>query len=269
MSFAVGPFAFALGTVVVAAALLAAAAAGWLATRGKGPSIAGVLGDMAIAGLLVARAAFVVRWSAQYRQEPWSILDIRDGGFEAWPGIAAALAVAAWFAWRRAGLRKPLAIGVAAGAVTAGILVTLVGSAQGPDAPRLPDIAVATLEGGVTTLPALPSPGMPTVVNLWATWCPPCRREMPVLAAAQAREKSIRFVFANQGEDAAAVSRYLSAAALPLANVVLDASSSIGRQVGSAGLPTTLFYDASGRLVDVHMGPLSSASLASKLGRLR
>src|SRR5690606_41651094 len=40
----------------------------------------------------------------------------------------------------------------------------------------------------------------PTVVSLWATWCPPCIREMPVLEDAQQRYPGVNFVFANQGE---------------------------------------------------------------------
>jgi hypothetical protein len=43
----------------------------------------------------------------------------------------------------------------------------------------------------------------------------------------------------------------------------------MGREVGSGGLPTTLFYDSNGRLVDTHMGQLTAGSLASKLDRLR
>ncbi|MDO8775926.1 MAG: TlpA family protein disulfide reductase, partial [Burkholderiaceae bacterium] len=53
------------------------------------------------------------------------------------------------------------------------------------------------------------------------------------------------------------------------ANVLLDPSTALGRAIGSTALPTTLFYDASGQLVDTQLGELSAASLASKLNRLR
>ena len=66
------------------------------------------------------------------------------------------------------------------------------------DQPALSEMQVTLLSGESIKLAAL-ADGKPMVVNLWASWCPPCRREMPVLAAAQQRETGISFVFANQG----------------------------------------------------------------------
>ncbi|MBA3591443.1 MAG: TlpA family protein disulfide reductase [Methylibium sp.] len=132
----------------------------------------------------------------------------------------------------------------------------------------LPRVPLMTLEGAPVDLPAF-AKGQPTVVNLWATWCPPCREEMPMLALAQERETSVRFVFANQGESAAVVRRYLYDEILALDNVLLDAASALRPAVGARGLPTTLFYDAEGRLVARHVGAISKAALASKLKLLR
>ena len=92
---------------------------------------------------------------------------------------------------------------------------------------------------------------------------------MPVRGAAQQQETQVTVVFANQGGDSDAALRYLSAGQLNLANVLLDPGTALGRAIGSTALPTTLFYDASGQLVDTHLGELSAASLASKLNRLR
>ena len=263
-----GPFSVQVSHLLVLASLLVAAGVGHLAGRRQQAGIVNVLSDMAWAGLLVARIAFVATWFDLYRDAPWSILDIRDGGFSPWAGLAAALLVAIVHGWHRAALRKPLALGLTAGALTWAAMSGALGTFDNTPRPALPKVSLITLAGEPTDLAAL-AKGQPMVVNLWASWCPPCRREMPVLAEAQQRETGITFVSATQSEDAATALRYLSASALSLANVVLDPGAELGRAVGSTGLPTTLFYDASGQLADTHLGELSAASLASKLNPLR
>ncbi|MGH8856429.1 MAG: redoxin family protein [Polaromonas sp.] len=221
---------------------------------------------MMIVALLVARIAFVTIWFDTYRSTPWSILDIRDGGFTPWAGIGAAFMVAIWRGWRRPALRKPLILGLAAGALAWGAMSGALRMME-KEKPVLPTVPLTTLVGEPADLAGLAA-GKPMVVNLWASWCPPCRREMPVLAAAQQQETGVRFVFANQGEDGATAQHYLSASRLDLANVLLDPGTALGKAVGSRALPTTLFYDINGRLVDTHLGELSAASLASKLKQI-
>lgn len=261
----IGPLSLPIALFLILVALLVAAGVGRLVGAGQRTGVGNILIDMLIAAALVARIAFVFIWFDTYRSSPWSMLDIRDGGFTPWAGMLAALLVAFWRAWRRPALRRPLAFGLAAGAVAWGGLFSAIRLMENTTMPQAP---LTTLAGEQTTLVAL-AQGKPMVVNLWASWCPPCRREMPVLAAAQKQETAMRFVFVNQGEDASKVQRYLNGAGLDLANVVLDPFTALGREVGSGALPTTLFYSASGRLVDIHLGPLSTASLGSKLNRLR
>ncbi len=261
-----GPFAIPISQWVLMIALLVALGVGYLVGRRQQTGgIGHVLSDMLIVALLVARIAFVAIWFDMYRHAPWYMLDIRDGGFTPWAGVVAALLVAIWRAWRGAALRQPLILGLAAGVLAWGAMA---GVLRLLERPILPKMSLTTLAGKSTDL-AAQAVGKPMVVNLWATWCPPCRREMPVLAAAQQQETGVIFVFANQGEDGATVQHYLSANRLDLANVLLDPGARLGPEVGSMGLPTTLFYDANGRLVDTQVGGLSPASLASKLMRLR
>ncbi len=260
-----GPLAAPIGLLLIFLALLVAAAVGRMAGRARKAGITHVLTDMLIAALLAARVAFVAAWFDTYRSAPWSMLDIRDGGFTPWAGVAAALLVAIWQGWRHAELRKPLTLGLAAGALVWG---GVFGAILLTSNTSLPKSSLTTLAGEPADLAKLAA-GKPMVINLWATWCPPCRREMPVLAAAQQREPGVRFVFANQGENATTVQRYFVSAGLELDNVLLDSGARIGREVGSGGLPTTLFYDADGRLIDTHVGLLTAGSLASKLGRLQ
>jgi thiol-disulfide isomerase/thioredoxin len=132
------------------------------------------------------------------------------------------------------------------------------------DRPTLPTLALQGLDGAPAELHALVK-GQPAVVNLWASWCAPCRVEMPAFAAAQQRERGVRVLFVNQGEDAATVRRFLAAQPFTLDGVWLDRASSLGPAIGSTGLPTTLFVDAQGRVVERHFGMLTAASLASRL----
>lgn len=267
LNFNVGPFSIQASHVFLLTSLLIATAVGhWVGRRDK-VRIGGLLLDMLVIGLVAARIAFVVSWFELYREAPLSIIDIRDGGFAPLAGIGAALGYGGFRAYRHKALRNPLVAGVLAGAFAwfmsgAPALLGL------RDEKVVPNVALTTLDGKAVNLPEL-AQGRPMVVNLWATWCPPCRREMPVLAAAQQRERGVSFVFANQREQAGPVIDYLRGGSLKLDNVVLDGSGETGRAVGSSGMPTTLFYDARGRLVDAHVGPVSAATLEAKLARLR
>ena len=271
LSVNLGPLGLSVDRLTVVFAFLAALVVGWLVGRrrsvGRGEGVGAVLPDMLLVGLLVGRVAFVARWFESYRDQPWSMLDIRDGGFDAWAGLAAALLLAAWRGWRRPTLRVPLAAGLAAGALAWSGLTVGVHQIR-ESVPGVPDTTLRSMAGGSTLLAAL-AQGRPMVVNLWATWCAPCVREMPVLAAAQQRERDIVFVFVNQSEGATRVERFMTAHELVLDNMLLDPGGELARAVGSRAMPTTLFYDAQGRLVDTHLGAVSSASLAAKLERIR
>ncbi|MGY1424928.1 redoxin family protein [Lysobacter sp. A289] len=223
-----------------------------------------IIVDMAFIGVVVARVAFIVQWLPQYLEDPWSMVRIGDGGFTLWAGIVAAIGWGVWRIRKLPSLRRPLAAGVAAGLLSWAFLGGALTLLQHSSA-ALPTTALNTLDGGSTSLQAMS--GRPMVVNLWATWCPPCRREMPALAQAQQQYADVSIVLVNQGEGPDEIRDYLSSEGLVLDNVLLDPFSSVMQEVGSRGLPTTLFFDANGTLVDTHMGELSAASLTQKLQR--
>jgi hypothetical protein len=91
---------------------------------------------------------------------------------------------------------------------------------------------------------------------------------MPVLQKAQAARPDVHFVFLNQGESPRQVAAYLARSGLQLRNVLFDLHGDAGARLGHRALPTTLFFDASGRLVDTRVGELSEASLAERLANL-
>ena len=221
--------------------------------------------NAALIGLLAARLAYLGLHADLYLASPWSAFDIRDGG---WHAPTAAVVGAAWPLWRGVrmpALRRPLAGGVLAG--TAFWLIVSV-TTRG-NAPALPTQSLIELDRGTSVTLLQAARGRPLRVNLWASWCGPCREEMPVLAAAQQRESSVGFLFVNQGESDATVRAYLAGQGLPLRETLLDTGSKLGPVVGSRGLPTTLLYDAGGRKVDGHFGVLNAAALESRLRTLR
>ena len=270
LSVSLGPLGLSVDRLLIAVAFLLSLAVGWLVARRRGLSgsagVGGALTDMFLAGFVAARVVFVLQWFDVYRAQPWSMLDIRDGGFNFWAGLAVALLVGVWRLLRRPTLRVPLASGVLAGLLLWG---GVSGALQllSQQAPGVPATQLQTLSGAPVLLADLGA-GRPLVVNLWATWCAPCVREMPVLEDAQATHRGVAFVFVNQGAPAARVQGFLEAQGLSLDNVLLDPSGALANDVGSRAMPTTLFYDAQGRLRDTYLGALSEASLAARLSRL-
>ncbi|NIF63816.1 TlpA family protein disulfide reductase, partial [Burkholderia sp. Cy-647] len=160
--------------------------------------------------------------------------------------------------------RRPVLGGLLVGLAAWGIAQGVLGSVR-DNAPSLDTLAISTLDAK----PVAPGrfAGKPVILNLWASWCPPCRREMPVLARAQADHPELTVLMLNQGEDASTVRGFLSQMGLRFDEVMLDPRRDAMRVYGSRGLPTTLFFDARGRLVESHVGEITAARLEDILQR--
>jgi thiol-disulfide isomerase/thioredoxin len=215
-----------------------------------------------IAGILAARAGHVVGHLDTFLAEPWRMLAVWEGGFSLLWGLVAVLAVTALHV-------RSVRMGLATGAALAASLLvwTIVGrltvSTAGTAAPTQ---VMEQLDGPPMAL--TDTGGRPAVVNIWATWCPPCRREMPLLAEVAAARKDVSFLFLNQGESRETIERYLATGNIALDHILLDQAMAIPRHYRTPGIPVTLFLRADGTLMTTHMGAISREVLAETLARL-
>ncbi len=108
-----------------------------------------------------------------------------------------------------------------------------------------PDLKLRTLDGQTISLKDLQ--GKVVILNFFATWCPPCKAEMPLLQQVNdewSKKGAILFVV-DEGEDATTVSRFIKANRYTMP-VLLDPDGSTGARWGVAAYPTTFFIDSEG-----------------------
>lgn len=98
--------------------------------------------------------------------------------------------------------------------------------------------------------------GYPVVVNVWASWCVPCREEFPVLQKLSARYgKKVAFFGVNSEDSDDAAATFLEEEPLPYPSYT-DPHKDILESLGAfGGLPDTAFFDEKGELVDLKQGP--------------
>jgi thiol-disulfide isomerase/thioredoxin len=109
--------------------------------------------------------------------------------------------------------------------------------------------------------------GGPAVVNLWASWCGPCRREMPMLAEAARRNPDVRFVGINTQDRPEAAADFLASTGVRYPQLV-DVDGVVLADTRVPGLPVTLALDPDGNVVDRVIGEASAEELAKLLDPL-
>jgi thiol-disulfide isomerase/thioredoxin len=127
----------------------------------------------------------------------------------------------------------------------------------------VPATTLTTLDGRPVTLDQFR--GRPLVVNFWQEACAPCRAEMPAFEQVhrQTRDR-VSFIGINVGDAAEVTAKFVEDVGVTY-DIVRDPSSSMVAPAKVVGLPTTLFVDASGRILESHLTELTAEELTAKI----
>ncbi|MGH7822168.1 MAG: TlpA disulfide reductase family protein [Candidatus Binatia bacterium] len=144
-----------------------------------------------------------------------------------------------------------IALSVLLGALFVAALFVAV---RGPDRPlEAPDFVLPDLDGSAVRMRDLR--GKVVVLNLWATWCPPCVEEMPTLERLHRRMQGQDFMLlaVSQDESPDVVAPWIREHGFTFP-VLLDPRGEVGHALGATGYPETFVVDRQGRIVHHHVG---------------
>lgn len=217
-----------------------------------------------VAGLLGGRlAATLPSWGA-LQEQSWglarSVLDLRTGTLSLGWALSAGLLTMLLIARCRVLELLPALLGAAVIGAAPLLLKPAPTLSTVPGSMPLERYASPGERATSVTFRDLPGP---TLVNVWASWCPPCRLEMPLLVNAARRGYPVTLV--DSAEPPATVAAYLRSVGFPGAYFRDSGPASAALQV--SGLPTTFLVAPDGRILERHFGPLSAAQLQSIFDR--
>lgn len=162
-------------------------------------------------------------------------------------------------------LASACAAGSVQAQVTAAQSVNRVGLtryAQG-SRPPMPPIAGSTLSDGHFAISS--TRGTVVVINVWASWCRPCRVESPALARASAHfaGQPVRFVGIDEQDTAAPAKKFVASTGAAYPNLVDSAGTLLAMLtvLPQAAVPSTLVVDRSGRIADRVIGPVTQSQI--------
>jgi cytochrome c biogenesis protein CcmG/thiol:disulfide interchange protein DsbE len=126
-----------------------------------------------------------------------------------------------------------------------------------------------------TKLPEIPGLGLPTLdsanfagkvtlVNVWASWCAPCREEHPVLMALAA-DKRFELAGLNYKDDSAKAQKFLGELGNPFSAAGADQNGRAAINWGVYGVPETFIVGRDGRIAYKHVGPLEPQGVQTQL----
>lgn len=248
------------------------------AANGLDPRATGTTGELLLlSGIIGARLGFVLGNLPAYRDAPWTALYLWQPGFVPLAGFITAGVLLPFLLRFR--LDAPRLRTFGAGFAVAALLLTgfstLLQADFGLRALRpgseVPDMRLVNLAGEEVSLNELR--GTAVVLNFWASWCGPCRREMPALHAVQRdwENRGATVVGINVGESAETAARFLESLGVDFPvwtdgrGPGLDRTVELHERYGGPGLPSTLFITPGGILHASQSGELSRGLVHARL----
>lgn len=181
--------------------------------------------------------------------------------------------------------RRPRLLFLVPVLVFAGLAALFMARLQSGDPSRLPSALIgrAAPDPALPPVPGLadaagvPVPGLTgadlragrvTLLNVWASWCAPCRIEHPLLMEL-AKDPTVRLLGLNYKDKPENARRFLGAFGNPFAAVGADETGRTAIEFGVYGVPETFVIDAAGRIRHKHVGPLTPETLPAFMEQVR
>ncbi len=131
-----------------------------------------------------------------------------------------------------------------------------------------PDFTLQAIDGRAITLSDFSGDGVPVVLNFWATWCPPCRVEMPYFEnVSHLYDGRVAVLGLNQAESAATMEAFAHKNGLTYPMLV-DEDMRVNNLYGVLNLPTTIFIDKDGVVREVLIGTINQGVLEDRIKKL-
>jgi cytochrome c biogenesis protein CcmG/thiol:disulfide interchange protein DsbE len=130
-----------------------------------------------------------------------------------------------------------------------------------------PDFTLTTLEGETVTLSVLR--GRAVLINFWATWCPPCRTELPTIQSAYDRyaDQGLVVLAVDMAEPPQVVAAFAQKFALRFP-ILLDHDGEVAAQYQIRALPTSFFVDREGVIRSMFIGPMNGPLMDERLAQI-